>query len=236
MGHRVPESFLRRDHREPTPMATDSSTPNALLDAAERLLAERGLGVSLREITKAAGANLASVNYHFGSKTALIHAVIERRVAPMNEERARLLDSYVAAASPDAPALEQVLHALLAPAFRFGDDKSHDFAPTLSRLTFERDKEIAALLFESFKPTMERFFEVLGRCLPELPPKVLLSRLHFSVGAMAMTVSNNQAYRRMAAAAGNVPVERRERSLERLVNFLAAGFRAPVSTPGRGMR
>ncbi|MDP7449002.1 MAG: TetR family transcriptional regulator, partial [Candidatus Latescibacteria bacterium] len=40
-----------------------------LLDAAEGLFAGHGLdGTSLRAITSAANVNLASVNYHFGSK------------------------------------------------------------------------------------------------------------------------------------------------------------------------
>ena len=58
-----------------------SSTPNHLLDVAERLLAERGLdGVSLRRINTEAGLNPAAIHYHFGSKSALIgHATVATR-------------------------------------------------------------------------------------------------------------------------------------------------------------
>jgi AcrR family transcriptional regulator len=50
-----------------------------LLDAALNLLAERGEeGVSLRDITSAADANVAAVSYHFGSLKALCAAAVEQ--------------------------------------------------------------------------------------------------------------------------------------------------------------
>ena len=49
-----------------------------LLDAALDLLAERGEdGISLRELTGAARANVAAVSYHFGSLRALCDSAIE---------------------------------------------------------------------------------------------------------------------------------------------------------------
>jgi AcrR family transcriptional regulator len=49
-----------------------------LLDAALDLLAERGEdGVTLRELTDAAEANVAAVSYHFGSLKSLREAAIE---------------------------------------------------------------------------------------------------------------------------------------------------------------
>ena len=54
-------------------------TKNRILDAAEVLFAERGFAdTSLRLITSEADVNLASVNYHFGSKKELIQAVLDR--------------------------------------------------------------------------------------------------------------------------------------------------------------
>ena len=53
-------------------------TRTRLMDAALDLLAERGEeGVTLRELTDAAGANVAAVSYHFGSLKALFDAAIE---------------------------------------------------------------------------------------------------------------------------------------------------------------
>ena len=60
-----------------------SETVERILDAAEQLFAERGFAeTSLRLITSKAGVNLAAVNYHFGSKKALIQAVFSRFLGP----------------------------------------------------------------------------------------------------------------------------------------------------------
>jgi len=55
-------------------------TKNRLLDAAERLFAERGIdGVSLREINAAAGErNNAALYYHFRDRGGLVRAIIQR--------------------------------------------------------------------------------------------------------------------------------------------------------------
>jgi AcrR family transcriptional regulator len=56
-----------------------------ILDAAERLYAERGFGdVTLRDIVAAAGVNLAAVNYHFGSKDELIAELFVTRGVATN--------------------------------------------------------------------------------------------------------------------------------------------------------
>ena len=57
---------------------TGERTRARLRDAALDLLAERGeSGVTLREITDAAEANVAAVSYHFGSLQSLCDAAIE---------------------------------------------------------------------------------------------------------------------------------------------------------------
>ena len=94
-------------------------TKQHILDTAEQLFAERGYAAtSLRAVTQAAGVNLAAVNYHFGSKTGLLFAVVERRVNPVNAERLRLLDTLES--GPEPPELEAVLRAFIAPAFSCG--------------------------------------------------------------------------------------------------------------------
>ncbi len=69
------------------------------MDAALDLLAERGEdGVTLRELTDAADANVAAVSYHFGSLKSLCDAAIEHALG-------RYLDAQqeaVSALDPDA--------------------------------------------------------------------------------------------------------------------------------------
>src|SRR5689334_5674279 len=85
-----------------------------LMNAALDLLAERGEeGVTLRELTDAAGANVAAVSYHFGSLKALFDAAIENALA-------RYLDAQQAAvgAVPPEATLEEVAAAFARPMVR----------------------------------------------------------------------------------------------------------------------
>ena len=70
-----------------------ADTRALILAAAERLYAERGLeGVSLREITEAAGQrNNAAVHYHFGGRDGLVQALFELRYAALEARRAGML-------------------------------------------------------------------------------------------------------------------------------------------------
>jgi AcrR family transcriptional regulator len=70
----------------------------ALLDAAERLFAERGIeSVSLRDVCVAAGQrNHSAAQYHFGDRRALVAAVFERRMHVVGTRRNELLDALEA--------------------------------------------------------------------------------------------------------------------------------------------
>lgn len=75
-----------------------------LVLAAERLIGERGISVSMREVASAAGQrNNSAVAYHFGSKDDLVAAIVARRLEKIEAERAVLLaadDADPAAATP----------------------------------------------------------------------------------------------------------------------------------------
>src|SRR5205807_6548787 len=100
-----------------------ASTRERLLEAGERLFAERGLdGVSVRMITAAAGANTAAIHYHFGSKEALVRAILERRAAELGARRAELLDRIE---RDHAPTLRDVVAALVIPPAELAADHEH---------------------------------------------------------------------------------------------------------------
>ncbi|GAA2214022.1 hypothetical protein GCM10009850_094860 [Nonomuraea monospora] len=87
-----------------------------ILLAAERLFAERGFGVSLREIAVAADQrNHSAVQYHFGDKAALIDALYSYRMTPLNRRRGELIESLRAhGLERDLPALIEAYVAPLA--------------------------------------------------------------------------------------------------------------------------
>lgn len=66
------------------PDAEKKSTQAKLLEAAAKVFAEKGYhSTSLRDITTEAGANLASVNYHFGDKAAIYRLVLVKALAAL---------------------------------------------------------------------------------------------------------------------------------------------------------
>ena len=92
-----------------------SETVERILDAAEQLFAEKGFAeTSLRLITSKAGVNLAAVNYHFGSKKALIQAVFSRFLGPFCLSLERELDRRQAKPESKIPLdheTQRTLHA-----------------------------------------------------------------------------------------------------------------------------
>ena len=97
-----------------SPWPERSSTSEHLLLTAERLFAEQGFAaVSLRQIATAAGQrNPAVVQYHFGSKEQLIRAIIEFRVASINERRLQLL---AGGKRRDKDELRRIMRAIVVP-------------------------------------------------------------------------------------------------------------------------
>jgi AcrR family transcriptional regulator len=94
--------------RPPNTNPESAQTRERLLDAAERLFAERGFrSASVREITTAASCNIASVNYHFGGKQNLYREVFLRRLRDL---RARRL-AGIEQARGNGNSLEQLLAA-----------------------------------------------------------------------------------------------------------------------------
>ncbi|VWX48249.1 TetR/AcrR family transcriptional regulator [Novosphingobium sp. 9U] len=76
-----------------TPAEAPGPGELALILAAERLFAERGIeGVSLRQINQAANQkNIAAAHYHFGSRDGLVHAVLRHRWLRLDRRRAEML-------------------------------------------------------------------------------------------------------------------------------------------------
>src|SRR2546426_7070475 len=98
-------------------------TRTRILDAAEELFMQHGIeGASMRMLTAKAGVNLAAVNYHFGSKHALIEAVFRRRLDPMNVARNAELDKLEGEAPGRGLAAQSIIRAFIRPGARLIED------------------------------------------------------------------------------------------------------------------
>ena len=204
-------------------------TRTRILDAAEELFMQHGFeGTSMRLLTAKAGVNLAAVNYHFGSKDALIEAVFRRRLDPMNQARLAELEKLEAhAGSPDP---ESVIRAFVSPTLRLVEDAKgggRNFIRLLGRTYTEPTKAIRQLIGQMYAPVMDRYKSALARALPQMPAEELVWRMHFMFGTLAYTLAATDTVQLIA---GCKPEDRYDARLleERLTAFLHAGLNAPL--------
>lgn len=202
------------------------STPERILQAAERLFSERGIGdVSLREITSAAGVNSAAAHYHFGSKDAVLEELFVQRARPVAEGREKLL-SQLKLNRQGRPVLEDVLRAFLKPALELlKTPEGVAFTRLRARIVFEPEEVRRQILNKSFDRTNEMTLQALAKALPHLPSVELYWRFHFLLATMVYTMAKSGRIESMTK--GEIDTSNVEVALDQMVRFVAAGFRAP---------
>ena len=207
--------------------ARSHPTRERILDAAERLFAQRGFhGVSIRDITGAASVDVALANYHFGSKQGLLEAVFARRAEELNGERLARLDALLAAGRRKAPTLEEIIdaftHPLLDRSARGGPGWKSYFALVAE---VNNSPEFGGVLMtKTFDQVVQRFIEAIRRALPGCEERDLYWAYHFLSGALTLTFAETG---RIDKLSGGVCRSSDLDSVhERLVPFCAAGFRA----------
>lgn len=218
-------------------------TRERILDIAERLFMENGYeATSMRLITSAADVNLAAVNYHFGSKEALLREVFRRRLSWLNHERLRALDQLEeqAAGAPLKPS--QILEAFFGTLLRMGEDPSlggMTFLRLLGRTLTEPAEFIRTFFAGEYAEVIDRYKRALYRALPDVPKAEIVWRLHFMLGAMSYAIAGTDvlqvvtgcglgdlAGEPLTEGAGDTLLAKR--LAQRLMPFLLGGLRAPL--------
>ncbi len=212
-----------------------SETVERILDAAEQLFAEKGFAeTSLRLITSKAGVNLAAVNYHFGSKKALIQAVFVRFLNPFVASLEQELDRHQREGGLDDLSLEQLLEMLVRQALsvkpRSGNDLS-TFMRLLGLAFSQSQGHLRKYLSEIYGRVSQRYMQLVLAAAPQLPARELFWRVHFMLGSAAFTMSSLKALRAIAESEFEVHTGIDD-VLKLMVPFLAAGMRAGSGMPG----
>lgn len=208
-------------------------TKKRILAAARKLFAERGFeGVALREITSAAKANVAAVNYHFGNKDQLIDQIIISHTKPIVEERMRLLNIAKEAASlsnkpvPVREILDAFIRPLLTVVNNSGERKNL-FCKLSGRCMSDRGSDLPQEIVGMFGIMIKEFTSALGKALPDLDPQLVLWRLHFSFGVMAHTLTYEENFYHLTHGACGKPDL--NTSLQRIIDYCHGGLLAENS-------
>ncbi len=209
---------------EPEDPTAQAATKDLVFAAAERLFATHGFQkVSVRDITAEAKVNLASVNYHFGSKDALLFEIFRRRTAELARARVKMLHE-AADRHGRKPPVREILEALIAPSTRWLDPRAGKLVSGqfLIRARSEGTEAMREAL-RSDSSYLRRFTDALHAALPHLAREEVFWRLHFVLG---MTHNNRLAeFERLHILSdGLTDHVDLDALIKRMVDFAEAGF------------
>jgi AcrR family transcriptional regulator len=212
-----------------TDTGVGAATRERLMRAAERLFAERGIdAVSIRDITNEAGANSAAIHYHFGSKAALITAILDWRAADVAARRAVWMGRIEASAEPT---LRDVIEAFVIPTAELAADTDDGgryhigfIAAVLANPAY------MPLVIDAFQPAIDRWVDALARVTPHLRADVRELRLALAKDMMNRVLGQPdgpvRAWIAIRAPGADGPLT------ERLIDFLVGAFAAPDTGSG----
>jgi AcrR family transcriptional regulator len=212
------------------------TTKDKLLDAAEKLFARRGFhGTSLREITGAAGVDLALVNYHFGSKKQLLETVLKRRGRVLNEERLRRLAQVRHSAAPGVPSPEAVVGAFLDPILdrlAHAGPGWHSYFALIAYVNNSPEWG-RKLMGKAFDSTVREFIQAVMQSLPGAAPEDVFWGYNFLTGALTLSLAETG---RLDALSDGLCRSNDVTALKaRLGPYVAAGLRG-LARPRRSPR
>jgi AcrR family transcriptional regulator len=201
-----------------------ASTREAILSAAERLFAERGMyAVSNRQISDAAGqGNNAAACYHFGTRTDLLRAIESKHRDPVEELRGQILTEI-----GDSAELRDWVGALVRPLT--------DHLAALSVPSWYARFAAQAMADPAYRhvvtkdaltsPLLVRTVDGINRCLPDLPRRVRSERIVMVRNLLMHTCAEHEA-----ALAEHGPRSRSAWPVagEGLIDAIVGLWRAPV--------
>jgi AcrR family transcriptional regulator len=212
-----------------TPTKTDGRrelgerTRERLLDATRALLAERGEHtVTLRDITEAAGTNVAAVSYHFGSVAALRRATVEQVFEALIDgqiERMQALD--------DDATVEEIAAAWAQPVIttiRDAGCAEHAFLRIMVRVLSNPAPDLVDWVAATTARADAELLPRLRRALPGVSDEELRFRADSAAGIMNFLVS------------GGIRVDLRGKTEAELERLLVPVISGALSAGGAGVR
>jgi AcrR family transcriptional regulator len=155
-----------------------ADTRERIILTAERLIADEGVGVSLRRIGLAAGQrNASAIQYHFGTKEDLVHAIFRYRLPYVNARRVALLDAL------ERDTLADLVRIDMTPYVELIQDPKARYVDFVARMFL--DAQFALMLERVNEPWLiEGQLEIhrrMRRLLRHLPRPVRHLRIRFAL-------------------------------------------------------
>jgi AcrR family transcriptional regulator len=220
----------RAPNRARRPPGADQDTRARILVAAAEVFVRQGIEAgTIREITDLAGVNLAAVNYHFGSREALLREVLGQAAGPMNAARLRALDQAAQHYAPHAPPLTAIVDALVRPLIEAPrwQDGTRPLIRLIQQLRALPYGLANRLMAEQFDAVAQRFIAAFQAALPHLSRAEIVWRYEFARGAVVHVLADcdPESGRLAALSGGACRTDDEEELLAQATAFVAAGFR-----------
>ena len=204
--------------------AKRSGTRDRLLGTAERLFAEYGYdGVSIRQIGAAADAQIALINYHFGTKDMLYRAVLENRIRPVSERRRALLREVLGEGG--RATIEAVLDALARPGreLRGPEAGRHNPGRRAREVNDPREAE-RGIVGDLLDPLAFEFLAAMEQVLPGRSRSDVHWAYHAFISTLLLALANPERVKRLS---GDLVGDRSDEvMMQRLVRFVARSLRS----------
>ncbi|MGO9874782.1 MAG: TetR/AcrR family transcriptional regulator [Acidimicrobiia bacterium] len=214
-------------------MREAANTRDKLLDAAARLFAERGIdNVSLAEIVRCAGQrNASALHYHFGSRDAVLVALLERHVPDIRLRRLELLEAARFRADDDARAAAE---AIVRPITEFAQQGWREraylqYGSELGQQIERVAPEVQALLHET---SGFEAWDLLRRRCPRLTKKIWLERMAICTAFIGRAAADRAALLDRAARSDRAaphPVLSDDLFVDNLIDMLVGAMTAPLT-------
>ncbi|MEC9343705.1 MAG: TetR/AcrR family transcriptional regulator [Pseudomonadota bacterium] len=198
-----------------------------ILDAAERVFAERGFeGATIRDIASLAGVQVGLVHHHGGGKEALFGLVVMRRARDLSQQRL----SVLAARKADGPLdLAAVLACFFGPYLEKAASGPQWLAYARIVAHVSADPRWSAITYECFDPTAGVFIDAIAALFPDADRRRIAAGFVYSVSAMLALLTSRWRVDALAAAGPAPDAADLEEALDELVAYCAAGIEAVLS-------
>lgn len=201
------------------------ATRELLLDAAERLISERGVdGISMRQLGAAVGqGNTSVIQYHFESKEGLIREIIGRRGAELQPMRTAMLEK--AKAENKTGDVQTLLRILILPIASFKDEAGrHVYAGFMmhgQRAMWRADEGFGHAFWRGSGPISETL-GLLAATRPDLTFEQVSGRMLRLTSFFVTSLVDSDRLRELGR-----PIAPESYILDDLFNMITAAFLAP---------
>ncbi|MBU2976954.1 TetR/AcrR family transcriptional regulator [Alteromonas sp. C1M14] len=203
-------------------------TKTSILNAAETLFAQQGYAhTSMRTITTYADVNLASVNYHFGSKKNLIQQVLKRYFDILMPQFDEVLHQFEV--EKGAKGIESLFLSLVSPMMTLSQVRPNGtelFVQLLGRGYTETQGHLRRFIMTSYGATVANLIATIRRCLPDVNEDELFWRMHFALGSFVFSMASSEALTEIAQADFDEQVDIKA-VIMHMVPFVSYGIAGP---------